>query len=64
MSPSFWRAIALVMLAFAGYELWLNLHLRAVNDDVLSVCLKPAHVPPVATQAVFFYSAEDIRGRR
>lgn len=39
----FWFAIALICASFAAYELWLNLHLRAVNDDVVAACA-PVHV--------------------
>lgn len=31
--------------AFGGYELWLNLHLRALHDDVMEACYKPAVIP-------------------
>lgn len=34
----FWFAITLVFASFAAYELWLNLHLRAMNDDVVAAC--------------------------
>jgi hypothetical protein len=54
MSKHFYLAISLVMVAFAGYELWLNLHLRHVNNVVVEACFKPAHVPPVSSQAVFY----------
>lgn len=37
MSKDFWKAIALICIAFAAYEVWLNLHLRALND----ACVRP-----------------------
>lgn len=37
-SADFWKAIAFICVAFAGYELWINLRLRAVNDDVVEAC--------------------------
>ena len=37
-SDGFWKAIAFVCVAFAAYELLINLQLRAVNDDVVESC--------------------------
>ena len=42
MSKHFWLAIALICSTFAVYELWLNFHLRSINDAVAQACLKPA----------------------
>jgi hypothetical protein len=55
MSRTFFAALALIFAAFAGFELYLNLSLRSLNDDVLESCLKPAQVPKVSDYAVFWF---------
>ena len=57
MSRDFWLAVALIFASFAAYETWLNFHLRAVNNTVASVCLRPTVVPPVMSEAVFVIPA-------
>jgi hypothetical protein len=59
MTSPFLVAIAAIFAAFAGYELWLNLHLRAVNDTVIEACAKPAIVEPVPQE--FVLTAEQVR---
>lgn len=58
LSRDFWLAIALICASFAGYETWLNFYLRRVNNSVMSVCLRPAQVPPVSSRAVLFIPRE------
>ena len=58
MSNEFWKAIALICVAFAGYETWINFHLRAVNNAVAQACFKPASVPPVSQSAVIYIPKE------
>ena len=57
MSKPFLIALVLIFAAFAGYEVWLNLHLRMVNNTVVSACLQPA----VQMREVYYLSAEDVR---
>jgi len=45
--------ILALVVGFAGFQTWLNHEIRKVNDDVTSVCLKPAVVPRV--QQVFYF---------
>ena len=59
MTRAFWICTTAIFAAFAGYELWLNLNLRAVNDDVLAVCSRPAGVGPVPE--VFGYTAQQVQ---
>ena len=59
MTRAFWICTTAIFAAFAGYELWLNLNLRAMNDGVLAVCFKPAVVEPVPQ--VFAYIAEQVQ---
>lgn len=58
MSKPFYLALALIFAAFSAYEVWLNGHLSRLNTEamaVLSVCEKPARVPPVPQ--VFYFQA-------
>ena len=59
MTRAFWICTTAIFAAFAGYELWLNLNLRAVNDDVLAVCYGPGIGRPVPE--VFVYTSEQIK---
>jgi hypothetical protein len=59
MTSPFLAALAAIFAAFAGYDFWLNLHLRAVNDTVIEACAKPAIVEPVPQ--VFVYSAAEVQ---
>ena len=58
MTRAFWICTTAIFAAFAGYELWLNLNLRAVNDGVLAVCSIPGVVRPVPE--VFVYTAQEV----
>lgn len=58
MSKSFYLAVSLICLSFAGYETVLNFYLRRVNDQVFAVCVRPAQVPPVSSRAVLFIPRE------
>lgn len=55
-SNQFYLAISLITLSFAGFEAYINFHLRAVNDSALAACVKPAQ--PSKWEAVFYVPAK------
>jgi hypothetical protein len=55
MSRQFYLALATAFAGFGCFELYLNLSLRSLNDDVLERCLKPDVLPEVRQE--FYFAA-------
>jgi hypothetical protein len=47
VSKDFHVAVIAILVAFCAYEVWLNLHLRALHDDAVRACAREQEVRDV-----------------
>jgi hypothetical protein len=62
MSKAFYIALVVIFAGAWAQSVWLNLHLRAVNDDVTAVCYKPVGPMPKRLEVFWFPPGKPVMG--